>query len=249
LTASFKDKWEVLGVLYLHSVHDPRMKGSGLKNLRLFEKIAGKRNLHKCRLVTTKWSLQSIEIGEGRELELKNNPKFWKQLLRGGARMVRFGDSMKSALDIINQVAQGSGVVLQLTDERQNKQIPLVKTEAGKEVDDSLERAHENHQNEVAELTEQYDDFIREKDLEMARITKEERDKYESKLEEIERDRRILREQTESQGSGRIRRWIFRGAAATAGAIMTVASGGLLAPAAMGLMGATEAVVQVQKRL
>jgi len=41
LEDSFKDGVDIVGVLYMHPITDPRMKRSAMKNLRLFKKIVG----------------------------------------------------------------------------------------------------------------------------------------------------------------------------------------------------------------
>ena len=55
---AFKDEAEIQGALNVRPVTKARMKGSGMKNLRMFKKVLGTRRMARCQLVITKWSLQ-----------------------------------------------------------------------------------------------------------------------------------------------------------------------------------------------
>jgi hypothetical protein len=73
LVAAFNDKHEIQGALYIHSVTEARMRGSGRKNLIMFKNVLGMKGMSNCRLVTTKWSLQDES-----EQELCEKNEFWK---------------------------------------------------------------------------------------------------------------------------------------------------------------------------
>lgn len=70
LAGAFRERWEIPGVLYIHPITETRMKGSAMKNLRIFKEILGSRNMSNCILVITKWSLQDPAVSEAREKEL-----------------------------------------------------------------------------------------------------------------------------------------------------------------------------------
>ncbi|KAJ6111400.1 P-loop containing nucleoside triphosphate hydrolase [Penicillium sp. IBT 18751x] len=183
------DEWRIAGVIYVHDITQAKMKGSGMKNLRMFEKVVGKDQVSNCCLVTSKWSLQRHEDLEAHEAELK--AKFWKPLLERGARMERFGDSMQSAIDIIRPLAENS-FVPQLVNETQILGKTLVQTEAGKEVNDNLEDAKMAHKKELEELFIQQEEAIRDKDWEMKQIIATEKQENEERLAEIEKARKVL---------------------------------------------------------
>src|SRR5579862_1311073 len=104
LADCFHSKAKISGVLYVHAINEVRMKGSMLKNLKMFRKMVGESNMGCCMMVTTKWRLQDINVSIAREEELKR--KSWATLLASGARISRFEDSNESALDIVMKVAE-----------------------------------------------------------------------------------------------------------------------------------------------
>jgi len=77
------------------------MAGTAYRNLNLFKKLCGDQPAKKVTFVTTMWDQIPKERGEQREKELK---KYWKPMLELGARITRFENTAKSALDIIKQV-------------------------------------------------------------------------------------------------------------------------------------------------
>jgi GTP-binding protein EngB required for normal cell division len=249
LTACFNEHAKISGVLYIHPITELRMKGSAMKNLRMFRKVIGENNMSKCVLVTTKWSKQEQSVSEGRERELMENKNFWKLLLQKGAGMKRFGDSMASAIEIIKPLAEGEAFLPQLTKETVVDKKSLVETAAGREVDDGLEAAQKIHKKEIVELADQHKQALRDKDKELAAEIKAEKRKYEQELQGMRQERELLRRERPQGKSHRLGRWLARGAAVVAGATATVLSAGALAPAAALLYGSVEAAAQVQKAM
>ncbi|KAF3933732.1 hypothetical protein ABW19_dt0205332 [Dactylella cylindrospora] len=256
----FYNNWKVSGVLYIHAITEARMKGSARKNLVMFEKVVGANNMAQCCLVTTKWSLQPKDKFEGRELELKTNKKFWRTMMERGARVVRFGDSMQSAIDIIRPLAAGSGFTPQLTEEYAIAGKRLVQTAAGKEVNDRLEEARKAHEKEMAELRRDYEMAIRNKDAELASMIEEERANATMVLDRIKRDHERLQKTRQadverfecelaSQKSralekerkyNKMKKWIAGTATAAGTVALTVATGGaapVLAAAHVAIVG------------
>lgn len=223
------------------------MKGSAVKNLRMFEKVVGENNLHKTRLVTSKWSLQDRATSELRESELRTKPTFWKPLLARGSEMHRFADTMESAVGILRPLGLSPPVVLQLTDETAVRKVPLERTQAGIVINTDLEQAEKRWNDEKAELKEQMADAEKRHDKELVELIAEERARVDSELRQIEEDRRILKEKYEPNQSGSVWRWIARGLAGGTAACATVVSGGLLGPAAVAWYGSVEAACQAQK--
>jgi energy-coupling factor transporter ATP-binding protein EcfA2 len=244
LADTFKQDIKLAGVLFLHSLLEARMKSGAMKNLLMFKKMVGAGNLHKCRLITTKWSLQDRAISEQRETELRTNPNFWKPLIERGAQIDRFGDSMDSAIAIIRPLLEGPGVVLQLTKETQVKGLKLEATDAGKEVNEDLQKAKEVHLQELADLEGLHEVAMAEKDKELAKHIKEQEAKVEAELKQLEEEKKVLREGLKS--SGGFWGWVVRGVALTVGIGATILTDGALAPAAVALLGHVEAVIQAR---
>ncbi|KAG8832427.1 hypothetical protein FRC18_005070 [Serendipita sp. 400] len=88
-------------ILYFHRIIDREMKGSVLKNLRMFASICGNVAMPNVVLVMTMWSLLPRRvIGKLRQEELEND--FWISMLKEGCRVAEFGDSYESAHMIIS---------------------------------------------------------------------------------------------------------------------------------------------------
>jgi len=103
----------LLGIIYMHDITVPRMRGSLRRELEMVRLIAGKRNYKHTLLVTTKWGDPSRwREFENRQFELQDN--YWSDLIDGGAGVHRFEGSTDSARSIVAQLNFGVDVVLDL---------------------------------------------------------------------------------------------------------------------------------------
>lgn len=50
---AYRDNIRLTGMVYLHSISETRMKGSHMTNLRMFQKLAGVKNMEHVILTTT----------------------------------------------------------------------------------------------------------------------------------------------------------------------------------------------------
>ena len=53
LLVAYRDNIRLSGMVYLHSISETRMKGSHMTNLRMFQKLAGLKNMKHVILTTT----------------------------------------------------------------------------------------------------------------------------------------------------------------------------------------------------
>ncbi|OAL42938.1 hypothetical protein IQ07DRAFT_525270 [Pyrenochaeta sp. DS3sAY3a] len=246
----YQSKQKIAGVIYIHPITEPRMKGSAVKNLNMFRKVVGKDNMASCCLVTTKWSLQDMETSVSREDEIATNPKFWKPLLDRGARMARFDDSQQSAIDIIKPLVNERGFIPQITIETQIQGKRLVETEAGQEVNVNLEEAVKSHKAEMSILTAQHQQALIEKDEELAQMIEDEKRRLEAELDSMRSEREVLK----ARMADRMRlrsawRWCARGTAALVAAVGTAVSGGTAAVPMAALYTTVETLTQVDRAL
>ena len=268
LSECFHKKAKVTGVLYIHAITEPRMRGSAMKNLRMFKEIVGPENMRHCYLVTTKWSKQPVSVSEDREVELKTNKNFWKPLLMGGAQMVRFEDSLQSAWRIIDPLARSSSFLFKLTQEFDVEKKKLDQTTSGKMANEELEKAKAAFRKEMDELRQDHQDAMERKDKEMLDLIEDEQRKVQGQIEDMKRgqeamnkkaedDRlaleKTLREHQEIRAKdktmmkNRAMRW---GARVGVGALalgVTVASGGAAVGVAAVAMARLEVALQTQK--
>lgn len=78
------------GIVYLHSITDPRMQGSTLRALNIFKKLVGPENFHGVILATTMWNkVQQIDYDRAikRQQDLVNDVNFWGDLIQGQSQV------------------------------------------------------------------------------------------------------------------------------------------------------------------
>ncbi|KAK5947350.1 hypothetical protein PMZ80_001500 [Knufia obscura] len=106
----------LLGIIYLHDITVPRMRGSLKRELEMLRLIVGPENYRNVLLVTTKWGDKSRRREyENRQFQLEEN--YWEDLMLGGAACHRFEGSADSAKAIVAQLNFRANVVLALQKE------------------------------------------------------------------------------------------------------------------------------------
>ena len=268
LTEYFMRNAKVTGVIYVHAITEPRMRGSAMKNLRMFRQVVGDENMRHCCLVTTKWSKQNEDLSHSREDELRNGDTFWKPLLKRGATIKRFNDTEKSAMDIIAPFTMCDRFLMKLTKEYNLEGKQLDMTDAGREVSDDMEKAKKAHKEEISLLKEERERALKDKDDEMVKLIDDERRQLQSKIDEmkegqellkkkladekqeleqkIQRDREI-RERDKKKFVNKAWRMAARTTVLGLGGAAIVASGGFAAPAAALLYARLEVALQNEK--
>jgi len=137
------------------------MKGSALKNLRIFATLCGQKAMPHVTIVTTKWTEVPVERGVRREQELKTS--FWKEMIADGCETARFKDTYESAWGIIGSLGDRRRPHVLLPHEIVDSELQLPKTRAGitlhreleelikiqKESADRLRRLAQNQDNEL----------------------------------------------------------------------------------------------------
>lgn len=268
LSEFFHKEAKITGVLYVHAITEPRMRGSAMKNLRMFREVVGPENMRHCYLVTTKWSKQPGSVSEDREIELQSNKDFWKPLLDRGAKMVRFHDSMQSAITIIRPLTQCPEFLFKLTVEFNVQKKKLDETSSGKMANEELEKAKAAFKKELEDLREDQRLALESKDKEMLDMIETEKAKLQTEIENMKRgqellqkkadnDKQTLMKKIESHHEIRLKdrratknralRWTARAGAATVAVGATVFTAGLAAPAAVLFYGGVEGGLQAQK--
>ena len=141
------------GIIYFHRIADPRMEGSSMKNLRMFQKLCGEKNFGNVILCTTMWDQVKEEEGRRREQELESEATFWSNLISRGAQVMRHHgpDLAVSARKIAESLIQKDTIVLQLQEEL-DRNGSLLDTSAGRLLNSAIEDIMKKHQEEMAEL-------------------------------------------------------------------------------------------------
>lgn len=113
LSVSFTNGIRISGIIYLHCISDNRLRGSGLKNFRMFKKLSGASVWPNTVIGTTMWQADLHELGERREKELINNDDYFGDMLARGAKAFRIAEhgtgadeERHSALGIVSYLIQ-----------------------------------------------------------------------------------------------------------------------------------------------
>ena len=90
------------GVIYLQTIAEKRMKGTTLRNLKMFRQLCGEKALETVILGTTNWGEVDESVGKRREDQLRGN--FWKEMIESGSEMRRFLNTQESAQAFLNRI-------------------------------------------------------------------------------------------------------------------------------------------------
>jgi hypothetical protein len=191
------DFLRIVGIIYFHRISDPRMAGSSLTSLRIFEKLCGPSCFPRITIVTSFWSfLQDgqMSIGEDREKTLGSEDTFFGTLIKGGAKMKRYEDSHASACSIIEGFFDnGITVVLDIQKEMIDGRKSLAETSVGEYLEGDLLAVREKYERALLQLGREYDEAIaEEQDDDVVTTIAEERKAYEERIELSELTQRSL---------------------------------------------------------
>ncbi|KAK5110335.1 hypothetical protein LTR62_006043 [Meristemomyces frigidus] len=190
------------GIIYLHSILDVPMSGSGLRNIRMFKKLIGQDALRKVVLVTARWGqvakLGDLKRAESRELELREN--FWAPMIQRGSRVARFDDTKGSALAIImsligQQTVSQESVVLQIQSELADRKLPLAATAAGMIINDETNRLEKKYREELSNMQREMEEALAQRDVEVQEALQEAMEEHQRKLERVQAESQRLRGQ------------------------------------------------------
>lgn len=186
LSTVYQNKVRLAGIIYLHRITDPRMGGSALKNLYMFQKLCGERGLSSVILATTMWtSLESTdagqEVGRRREDELRM-PQFWGSMVDRGSEIIKHDGTKESALSIISKlVNKGTQVVLDIQVQLVEEKKTLDETSAGQFIQQDLLDARKRFEKDLADYQESMEAAIHDKDEALLQALKKEKEAAESK--------------------------------------------------------------------
>jgi len=153
LVQTYKGKFHITTILYLHRITDNRMAGSAAKNLRLFIDMCGKKAMPNIVIVTTMWGEVKETTGDRREGELKRD--FWNDLLAEGCKVQRFRDTFASAWGIIGSLDGKDSADLLLPQQIVDAKLRLNETDAGVSLNKELEKLVKDRKEASRRLREQ----------------------------------------------------------------------------------------------
>ncbi|KAI1338463.1 P-loop containing nucleoside triphosphate hydrolase protein [Xylariaceae sp. FL0016] len=211
LAAAYRNDMKLSGIIYLHPISDTRVTHHATKNLQMFQKLTGEKNLKNVVLATSMWDKVSEAEGQARERELKE--KFWKVMLAYQAKAVRYGGTPESAQNIAQLVMKNKPFYLQLQEEMGKDNKALRDTAAGREVMVELARMKEEHKRELAEM----ETLMRNSAEENKYVVEALKEHYQKQLGDLEktlRDERRMNENAVKSLTERIQALESRGVCA-----------------------------------
>lgn len=196
---------KLTGIIYLHRIQDPRVTGTGLKNLIMFQKLCGEDGLGSVVLATTRWSAIPLKTAEDHESQLK--AEFWKAMIDNGSEVFRQDRGRESALEIIQYlIRKRRPVTLDIQRDMVDKGLELNETAAGKEIVSEAEKQNKANEEKIALIREELKEALRRKDEagkeeleELKAETEKEMRKYRDELQKMKVGREELRRQMEEK--------------------------------------------------
>lgn len=190
LAAAYSKNMRLNGIIYLHPISDTRFTHHAHKNLEMFRKLTGEKNLKNVIMTTSMWDKVTPAEGARREIELKT--KFWNILIAYEAKVAQYKGTPESAGQIASMLISNKPFYLQLQEEMGKGNMPLRETAAGRELMLEIARMKQEHQQEIAELKET---MLRASAEESKTVVEALKEHYQGKLSELEvtpRDRKSV---------------------------------------------------------
>jgi GTP-binding protein EngB required for normal cell division len=196
LTASYSNSIKLHGIIYLHRITDPRMQGSGLRNLHMFKKLCGDKNLSNVIMATNQWERVSEADGIERERQLKETPHFWGYMIDRGSQMHRHYNTRESALHLIDSLVGGTAsrpkIVLDIQKQMVDEGKDLADTGAGQAVDDAISKERQRFAKEIAESQADIREALASRDRETASILEQHQKEMNERVQKLDKEHAAL---------------------------------------------------------
>jgi hypothetical protein len=208
LMLAFKCKIQLSGIVYLHAITHTRMEGPALRNLNTFKKMCGADNLSCVVLATTFWSDVSSQVGDRREAELKDKPKFWGDMRAQGCTVLRHTNDRDSARNILSCILdKRTKTYLAIQNQMGAQKKGLDETDAGIELGGELFKQKREWEQRLRRAEEGTKVALQEQDQEHAQELLEMQAKCKSEIEKRERDEKAMKVNMEEMLKNKERRF------------------------------------------
>ena len=117
LQETYRDGRRLTGILYLHPITEPRMRGSALKNFSMFRKLCGERAYSNVILGTTFWDLMlkfDAHRAEARTIELMEENQYWGFMVKKGSAVHSLSRDAEECRKLLMRMARKDTTVLKI---------------------------------------------------------------------------------------------------------------------------------------
>jgi flagellar biosynthesis GTPase FlhF len=196
LTASYSNSIKLHGIIYLHRITDPRMQGSGMRNLHMFKRLCGDQNLSNVVMATCQWERVLEEDGIERERQLKETKHFWGYMVERGSQVHRHYNTRESALKLIDSLVGGTTsrpkIVLDIQAQMVDEGKDLSSTGAGKALDDAISKERERFAKQIAESQADLKEALASRDRETAEILRQHQEEMNARVRKLDTEHSAL---------------------------------------------------------
>ena len=191
LVGTYKQNRKLSGVIYFHRITG----GLDESRLRMFRELCGEDSgvLKNLVFATSRWDLSISKVGVKRQTELENDFSFRKTFGREGYRIRRFDGTTESALELIRLVIPNAPQPLRIQREMVDENKPLLKTAAGRSVEERIHEARRRWEKSLPSLLEQMQLALEMRDKDMQKSCEMELKWYLDAFERLDNELARLR--------------------------------------------------------
>jgi len=163
-----------------------------VQNLKLFQKLCGEESFANVVLVTNKWTEHDKKKAKDEGVREKRLQKtFWHEMIARGSSVARHDGSTESAKRIMTSLISKIPVVLHVVRQVMDENLPWDRTDAGKVINEELEKLRQKTTEEMKELNRLLADQSERNERELKVIMEEKRN-AEKQLEAVKEQQMLL---------------------------------------------------------
>jgi hypothetical protein len=196
LALQYALKIPLKGIIYLHQIHENKMKGSARQYLEVFRSLCGDHALRNVMLVTTRWDrVDQHELGDALRREQELIDKWWGSMQKMGAQVTQFhGSRGEAEAMILELVRERPSVVLDIQRELVDGNKDLGETKAGQQLGQQVQAQIADHQQSLVRIDEKIGEARRQGDTGTAVRLEKRRDLVKSDIGELQRGKRLSKD-------------------------------------------------------
>jgi len=189
LAAQYLLKIPLKGIIYLHQIHENRMKGSARQYLEIFRSLCGDHALGNVMLVTTRWDrIEPNELGDALRREQELIDKWWGPMQKMGSHVTQFrGSRGEAEAMILELVRDRPSVVLDIQRELVDGNKEIGETKAGQQLGAQMKTRIADHQQHLARLDAEIDAAQQEANAAASARLQERRDRVEGDMRKLQK--------------------------------------------------------------